>query len=236
MIGRLGAQCAVLLVVWPSPVPAQYYESERVPPGQERYVRLGVEFRDFQPAASNTSPDSLRLSYHRPLVIAGFTQGPLDLVLGYGTYPWAGGSRTAMFVSMTVGAEVPLGGPGPGGLSVPLMLCADFTKSELPPPEKNTFNVGSVGVGGGVAFRTVGRSVRGTLRLVAAAHYCIDGFSMGSGFSFATFGEATLLFPGVLALDGLVAGYRYRYQSWSMTNDWHDYRVFSHGPFVGVML
>ena len=236
MNGRVNLGCAVVVVTWHCLSPAQYLEGEAVPVGQERYLRAGVEFRNFRPAGSNTSPDSLRLSYSRPLAVLGFTQGALDIMLGYGTYPWAGASRTTMFVSMTVGAEVPVGTPGPGGLSVPLMLCADFTKSELPPPEKNTFNVGSVGVGGGLAVRTAGRSSRASGRVVAAAHYCIDGFTAGSGFSFATFGEVTLLFPGALAIDGVVAGYRFRYQSWSMTNDWHDYRVFSHGPFIGVML
>jgi len=236
MIGRRGLWWVALLAGWQPLAMAQYIESQSTPVGQERYFRLGVEFRTFEPLLSNTSPDSLRVSYAQPLAIVGFTQGPLDIMLGYGTYPWAGSSRTAMFVSMTVGTEVSLGGPGPGGLSLPLVVAADFTKSELPPPEKNTFNVGSVGVGGGLLFRTAGRSARGSLRLVAAAHYCIDGFSAGGGFSFASFGEATLLLPGALALDGVVAGYRFRYQSWSMTNDWHDYRAFSHGPFVGVML
>jgi hypothetical protein len=68
------------------------------------------------------------------------------------------------------------------------------------------------------------------------AQYSFEGLSTGSGFSPAVLAEGVAYFPRVGVLDGLIAGYRFRWQSWSLREGQFDYRVISHGPFVGVML
>lgn len=228
---------ALMLWAGGSRCEAQYYdEPSTLAAWSERFLHAGIEFRQFTPLSSNSSPESLTVSYNRAMICGGFRQGSVDILVGGGTYPLRGSSQATLYVQTTIAVEIPLAGKSSTRLSLPLMIAADFTKADVPGPEKNTFNVGSVGLGGGLALRHRSRTVEVIVRVSGAAQYCLDGFSLEGGWSPAVFGDAAVLLPRTLVLDGIVVGYRVRWQSWLMSNDMHDYRAFGHGPYLGVML
>jgi hypothetical protein len=166
----------------------------------------------------------------------GLRQGPVDLAVGYTSFTQHGESNESIIVNLLYAFPFPLSGAGPTTLTLPVMLGADYTKAEATGPERNTFNVASVGVGTGleVRHRTPGLDL--SVRAGALAHYSTEAYSFTGGFSAAGVGEAVLLFPRIGILDGLAVGYRIRYQTWSMSDENLNYRTLAHGPFVGVML
>jgi len=117
-----------------------------------------------------------------------------------------------------------------------VMLGADYTKAEASGPERNTFNIASVGVGTGLEVRHRTSGMEMSVRAGGLVHYSTEAYNFTGGFSAAVVGEAVLLFPRIGILDGLALGYRVRYQTWSMSNEAFNYHTLAHGPFVGVML
>jgi hypothetical protein len=192
--------------------------------------------RDFAPRASNTEQDSVRIRYSRLMPVLSYRQGPVEVQFGYATYTLNGLSRAAVFFGTMFTNDVPIAGSKRSALVVPLMIAADYTKAEAAGPQRENFNVASIGLGAGLRFRRIEEWVDWSVSADAVAHYSFEGFSTGSGFSGAVIAETVAFFPGLGLLDGLIAGYRFRYQSWSLRDGLFDYRVITHGPFVGVML
>jgi len=58
--------------------------------------------------------------------------------------------------------------------------------------------------------------------------------STGSGFSGAVVLDASTVFRTIGIADGLALGYRFRLQTWSLSNARFDYRAVSHGPYIGI--
>jgi len=225
-----------LLLVYAGRVAAQYEEPADVAPAEWRYLWAGAAFRTFGPLASNTAPPDVQIDYDAVMATLGLRQGPADLAVGYASFDQHGESHESIVVNLLYSFPFPITGPGPTTLILPVMLGADYTKAEASGPERNTFNVASVGVGTGLEVRHRASGMEVSVRAGGLVHYSTEAYNFTGGFSAAAVGEAVLLFPRIGILDGLAVGYRARYQTWSMSNEEFNYATFAHGPFVGVML
>jgi len=214
---------------------AQYYEPREYQPSDARYLTAGVAQREFTPRPSNSLPDSVSLGYDRLMPMLSFKQGPVDITFGYATFSLQGRSRASIFFGATFSNEVPIAGKRPSALVLPILLAADFTKTEGIGFERENFNIASVGIGTGLKYRYAGEGMDVSVSAVEVFHYSTEGFSTGTGFSAATLGEALVLLRDIHVLDGLAFGYRFRLQTWAMSSTRFNYRTIGHGPFIGVM-
>jgi len=226
----------VLVLTFVSAAQAQYYDQIRTyVPSDARYGDVGVFARDFSPRPSNTAPESLQVSYTRVMPTVELRQGPVEIQFGYTTYPLKGATRSAIFLGFTLTGEYVLSGNRTSALVLPLLLTADFTKSGSAGTLHDDFNVASVGIGTGLRYRTSGSAVDFTATAAGVIHYSFEGYSVHSGSSPAVIGEAVAVLPQAPILEGIVLGYRFRYQIWSLEQGYFDYRTINHGLFVGVL-
>ena len=234
---RPGFVLLVLLASRAGTAVAQYYEDEPRPysPSIARYISAGFYSREFSPRTGNDAPDSLKINYTRIMPLVGFRQGPVEILLGYTNYHLAAASCAAVFFGATFVSEVPLTGGKEAALVLPVVISADFTKSESAGSDRDHFNVGSLGVGTGLKFRLAQPGFEFSVQAAGIVHYSFEGFNAQSGSSSALTGDAVVLLRSVPILDGLVAGYRFRLQSWSMTGGKFEYRPVNHGVYLGVM-
>jgi hypothetical protein len=216
-------------------VSAQYTERREYPPSEARYITLGFVDREFAPRGSNSRPDSLTIRHKRVMPMISFRQGGAELFFGYTTYTLSGSSKSTIFFGGKFGIEVPIAGQRSSALLFPLQLAGDFTKAEGIGPSREDFNVASVGIGAGLKYRYFDNNAAFSISVEELALYSSEGFGVGTGFSAATLGDVTLLLRSVGILDGLVVGYRFRLQTWSMSESKFNYRSVSHGPYVGIM-
>jgi hypothetical protein len=212
----------------------QYLEPREYENPEYRIASAGVFWRDFAPRGSNPAPDSVAIRYNRVMPFVGFRQGLVDIVFGYTTFSQHDVSRTAIFVGTTISSELPLAGGRSSALLLPLLIGADYTKAEAGGPERQSFNIASVGLGTGLKYRLVTRAVDASLLAAAIAHYAIEGLSTGTGFSGVVTVEAGAVFRTIGIGEGLALGYRFRLQTWSMSDPVFNYRAVSHGPYLGV--
>jgi len=215
---------------------AQYYEPPEYEPSSARLISAGALQSDFAPRGSNPAGDSLGISYNTLVPFIGFRQGPVDVIVGYSRYQLRGATQSTVFARMVVSFELKLAGKRPSALVLPVFIAGDYTKAEGGGTSRSDFNIGSVGVGLGLQYRYYGGGTDFSVRIGQLIQYSFEGFGTMHGYSTATLAEASLLLPGVLLLDGVAIGYRFRYQVWSMSEDVFDYRYVTHGPYVGVML
>jgi hypothetical protein len=215
-------------------VSAQYYESQEYSRSDARFVTVGAVWRQFRPRPSNSLPDSLASRFDRVMPMIGFRQGPVQVYFGYTTFMEQEQSREAIVLGTEVSTDFPLFGAG-FPIVLPLMIAADYSKVEAAGLQRDNFNIGSIGIGVGLKFRSVGPSVEFWIQGFHLFQLSFEGIAAGTGSSQATIGEATLLLPRVPIADGIVLTYRIRLQTWSMKNDRFDYRSFYHGPSVGIM-
>jgi hypothetical protein len=224
----------VLLSLMASPLHAQYYERD-YDREEHRLIYFGFLQKDFQVRASNSLPDSFAITMNRFMPTIGFRQGLVDIVIGYNRFSLRGQNKTTLFASVAVAQEFPITFSRTHAFLIPLTITSDYTKVENTGGDKENFNIGSVGIGAGVKYRYRQPQFEFSVHAIEAAHWALEGFSTGSGFSAATIGEATFTFKEILSLDGITFGYRFRYQTWNMSNAKFNYNSLAHGAFVGVM-
>jgi hypothetical protein len=217
------------------PAAAQYEEPREYTIGEARFLAAGVVHRDFQPRSGNSSPDSAAIRYKAYMPVVSFHQGPLDVGVGYTRYSLAGTTQSSVYVGAVLTNEVPVTVGRLHALAVPLCLAVDFTKAEGVGPERENFNIASLGIGTGLRYRYLGDGVEGTVRLLGVVHYSFEGLSTGSGSSVGLLGDATLILRSIHIGEGLALGYRVRYQQWSMNDARFDYRAMHHGPYLGIL-
>ena len=226
------------LILWcaPRPALAQYLEQSRsYAPSDARYVSAGIFAREFRPRGTNSAPESLAVSYTRVMPLVGFRQGPVDFLFGYTTYDLHGAARAAIYFGVMFTGEYVLSGNRERALVLPFVVDADFTKSESAGTLHDNFDVGSLGVGTGIKYRSNGESVDFSVMAAAIIHYSFDGYSLQTGSSPAAIAEVVALLPEVGILNGLAFGYRFRFQAWTLGNGRYDYRTMNNGVFIGVM-
>ncbi len=165
----------------------------------------------------------------------GFRQGLVDLTFGYTRFTLRGDSKTAIFAAVTIANELPLAFGREHSLLLPFQISSDYTRADNTGGDKENFSIGSVGIGAGLKYRYRQPSFEFSIHAVEAAHWALEGFSTGSGFSAATMGEASFTFRDAVVLDGVMLGYRFRYQTWNMSNAKFNYNSLSHGAFLGIL-
>ena len=163
-----------------------------------------------------------------------YRQGPVDITVGYTTYPLGGASRSTIFLGSVFATEVPLSGSRASALVLPFLIAADFTKAESAGSDRDHFNTASVGLGAGLKYRLAGEDVDAFIAATGVYHYSFFGYSFENGSSPALLGEAAVVLKRVPVFNGIAAGYRFRYQRWN-TGGYFDYATTNHGIFVGVV-
>jgi hypothetical protein len=118
---------------------------------------------------------------------------------------------------------------------VPIMVVGDYTKAESDGLSRDDFTIGSIGIGGGIKAKISGDRWELSGRGAIAAQYAFEGFSVGTGFSPLLLADVTATFRAIPVFEGIAAGYRFRFQRWSMNDSQFDYRSMEHTVFVGVM-
>lgn len=214
---------------------AQYLEPREFTPLQGRYIALGVASHEYLPRATNSAADSLQIAFNRWAPTLNFHQGAIDVLFAYTRYQLRGTTHTAIHLGTVVSMELPLIGPRSGGLKLPLCIAGDYTKTESDGTERDNFNVGSLGIGTGLAYRYTGRDLEVAVQALGIAHYAFEGYGTGNGSSMVLTADAHVLWRTPILFDGLVFGYRLRSQTWSLGSDRFDYRAVMHGPYVGAL-
>jgi hypothetical protein len=232
-----GAALFVLVAGFTQWAFAQYYEEETQSyvPSMARFISAGFFSRDFSPRAENSAPDSLKISYDRVMPLLGYRHGAVEILFGYTKYHLAAASCSAVYLGATFNADFPLTGGRRAAVVLPLIIAADFTKSESSGSDRDHFNVGSLGVGTGLKFRLIQPGFEFSVQAGGIILYSFQGFSVESGSSASLTGDAVILLGDVPIFDGISVGYRFRLQSWSMSGGRFDYRTVNHGAFLGVM-
>ena len=225
---------ALCLILSSESARAQYYETEEYPRFNARFITAGAMWQQFRPRPSNSLPDSLATRYDRIMPMMCFRQGPVEVYFGYTTFTQGNQSCQAIVFGTEVSTDLPLFGMR-SPIVLPLMVAADYSKVEAAGPQRDNFNIGSIGIGVGLKFRTIGPSAEFSILGFQTFHFSFEGIAVGTGSSVATIGEATLLLPRVPIANGIVFSYRVRLQTWSMKDDQFNYRSFYHGPSVGIM-
>jgi len=233
----IGGTMLAALVLMAAPASrGQYMEQPRTyVPSDARYLSAGFYERDFRPRGTNDAPDSLAIRYTRVMPVVGFRQGPIEFLFGYTTYDLDAASRSAIYFGVTFSGDYVIAGSREQALVLPLMVDADFTKSESAGSLHDNFNVGSVGLGTGLKYRINGEAVDFWVSAVAIIHYSFDGYNLETGSSPAAVAEAVAVLPGIGILDGLAVGYRFRYQAWTLGGGRYDYKTVNNGVFLGVL-
>jgi hypothetical protein len=229
---RPALRAMILLLLAAASAPGQYYdEEESLSPG-DRFISAGAMWRTFEPRPSNTRPDSAVIRFEGLMPLVAFRQGFVDAYLGY-SVPENG--VTAVVAGTTVSTDLPLVRSRASILSLPIILSADFTKVSSGGAGRDDFNVGSLGIGAGVAFRWRGSRTAFWVQGGEIIHLAFEGFAGKSGSSVATIAEAGVLFAGVGIGEGLALSYRFRMQSWTVGGGQSDYTSTYHGPSIGVI-
>ena len=219
---------------------AQYDDPREYEPSLLRVVNLGVWSRDFAPRPSNPTADSAVIRYNRLMPLLGFRNGPVDLTFGFASFTQpgsGGGSRSTLFLGATYATDVVLSGRRSSALVLPLLFAVDYTKAEAGGPAGNSFNIASMGIGTGLKYRLAGRAVEFTAMAGGIAHLAINAVwqpNARTGFSGAVVADAAVLVRDLGVGEGLVLGWRFRLQTWSLSESRFNYRALSHGPYLGV--
>lgn len=220
---------AALLAACLSFACAQYDDPRLQPPSPPRYAGVSLGHRQFTPTGSGT------IDYGTLVAGLVFHQEPMDLLFGYAAYTLGHGDLQSLSVATTVGFDIPLQKSSGGGLFLPVVITGDYMKAEASDVQRDDFNVGSIGLGTGLKARIAGERWEFEARGAASAQYSFEGFSVGTGFSWLLFADATAVFRSVPVLDGLAVGYRFRMQRWDMHDTQFDYRSVDHVFFLGVL-
>jgi hypothetical protein len=214
---------------------AQYIEPVEGLPMESRFVSLGASWWDFAPLGSNVLPDSSAIRFRRVAPKVAYHDGQLDIAAAYTTYTEGGESHPAIYFGGKFGQEIPLSGHRSSALSLPLSALVEFTKVEASGPSRQTFNVGDIGLGAGLRYRSVSRTMQFWVEGGGIAALAFDAYTLGNGFCGAAYAEAALLIGDVGPFKGIAFIYRFRWQSWSMSDHEFNYRSLVHGPELGVV-
>lgn len=226
---------AVLLLLLAQTGQAQYDEPREFTLLETRFVAAGVLDREFLPRSGNTGPDAIAIRYRNYMPVISFHHSAFTVAFGYTRYNRDGGSREGVYFGVMAANDLPVASGRIHALSFPISVGADFTKAQAGALRRDDFNIASLGIGTGIRYQYRGRAVDGAVRALGLVHYSFEGLSSGSGSSFAVDADAHLAFKAVHIGEGIVVGYRFRYQQWSMADGRFDYRTSHHGPYLGVL-
>lgn len=226
-----------LLVLMSLPLFAQDFGYEYAMMSEYRALGLSYHAQQFSPASGNPLPDSARIRFSSPMPMAEFRQSDGRLAIGYQTYKdIRGASREAFTVSAATTSDLPLfpSAKSKGNWFIPFTVRAGYMRAQSPDAVLEDFDVGTLGLGGGMKFKQYTRDLGFEIFAVASLGYASEGLSTDYGTEYSVSGEATLILP-YLVLEGVLVGYRYEFQEWNMNNNGLDYRRIHHGAVIGIL-
>lgn len=191
-------------------------------------------FQNFSPIHIPTVPDSARIRFTTNLPSIEYRELNTRVAIGYQEYVLGGRTLSSFSVYMESANDFSITGKEQqSGIFIPIKLSANYVKAENPFSGVKNFDVGSLGIGGGVKYRFLTRTIGFQVYAVGAIHFSNVGFGVEYGSQSSFTGEVQLIIPDVL-YDGILVGYRYESQRWNMNDDVLDYKRYYHGPFVGI--
>ena len=200
-----------------------------------RSLGMSVNAQQFLPAASNSMPDSQRLSFSSPLPFFEYRQMDVRIAVGYQEFTIQNRSRSSFTVALEQSNDYPLAGKkGESTLLLPIAFSSNFVKAEGIPGKIRNFEIGSVGLGTGLRYRYVTRQFALQVTLIALYHYSTVGFSTEYGSQKTFSAELFTVFSDIL-FDGVVIGARIDQQEWDISGIDLDYRRTVAGPFVAIV-
>jgi hypothetical protein len=238
MYRKLRGVLCVLLFASCSSVPSlygQYYDTKEYARPEGRYLSAGILRREFVPRPNNSLPDSAASRFAAFMPMLAFRQGAVEIYLGYTRFEERGGYHSAIVFGTQITNDILLSGSRSGALVLPLMIAADYTKVESSGPQRDDFNLATIGLGAGLKYRLATPGMEFWIQSVQVFHVAFQGIAAGTGSSLMTVGEAVLFLPRVPIGEGLVIGYRVRLQTWSLNDDRFNYRSLYHGPSIGIL-
>ena len=199
-----------------------------------RSLGVSYNFQNFSPISIATIPDSLRIRFTTNLPAIEYREVGTRIAIGYQEYVLQGRTLSSFSVYMESANDFPLTGKEQqNGFFIPIKLSANYVKAENPFPGQRNFDVGSLGIGGGLKYRFVTRRFAVQAFGMGALHFSNVGFGTEYGTQTSLTGEVQLIIPEIF-YDGLVIGYRYESQQWNMNDSILDCKRYYHGPFIGI--
>lgn len=230
---RWGA--VILLACVAATASAQYEEPRDFTQLEARFIAAGVLDRDFHRGSANPLGDSAAIGYRAWMPMLSFHQGPVTVSFGYTRYTRDGQSKEAVHFGTVLTNDLGLSVRAASTFSLPVCIAADFTKAEASGPQRDNFNIASLGVGAGLRYQYRSPSFDAGISALGIFHFAFEGLGTGSGSSKAVDCDARFLFKSVHIGDGIVVGYRLRAQRWDMSDERFTYTSIHHGPYLGVM-
>jgi hypothetical protein len=200
-----------------------------------RSLGLSYSLQDFKGQATNALSRSSQISFSSNLPMIEYRQLNTRLSLGYQNYVLNGSEKNVYSVFAQQGNDYPLfGNDEHASLLLPLFASANYIRAQGLSPVIKNFDVGSVGLGTGIKYRSFSRSFGIQLYAGAALHYSTVGFSTEYGTQTSFQSEVLVMLPSVL-MDGIIFGYRFEEQRWNMNDNSFNYQRLYHGPFLGIL-
>lgn len=203
------------------------------------YRAIGGSYnkQDFSSASSNTLADSSQIKFSTQLPFIEYRQNNARISVGFQTYQDQQGKKRESFSAYAESHnDFPLSVKRQTGSSfyIPLIVSANYVRAESGDSSVKNFDVGSLGLGTGIKFKYLDRSIGVQIYAGGAFHFASEGFSTEYGSQTSFFAEAQCVVPQIL-LEGILFGYRFESQQWNMSSTTLDYRRKYHGVFVGIM-
>jgi hypothetical protein len=200
-------------------------------------IEIGLLANRFYPKEKNLTPDLHLSNFSQVIPAIGYRNNSLLIYLGYFSFEANDAPTSELNLVATYSLDFRLLGDRKSyGLFLPILISADYMRVERTgEPGSNRFDVSSGGVGAGLKGILKAGSLRFTILLSSLITYSAVSFSMTYGFSRVDYAEATVGLTHLIRDIGLILGYRYRDQSWSVQDSRYDYFSSWHGPYVGVI-
>ncbi len=227
----------VLLCVQFSSAYSQEFGEENTRLSDFRSIGIGAAAHRFEAAAGNSLPDSLRIHFSSTAGIIEYRDLTTHIAFSYTPYTINGTSQTALSLSAESAYDIPLSQSRPDfsgqRLFLPIVISTNYVKASGSSHFTKDFNIGSLGIGAGIKYRYIGDSFGLQIFGVGCILVSSQGFSAETGTSTSVIAEASLMLPEVIG-NGIIVGYHFETQSWSLSNAAYNYRRQFQGPFIGI--
>ena len=205
---------------------------ERVPLEGFRSIGISVSPQQFLPRENNSLPDSLRIQFNSAMPCIEYRQLDLRIAIGYNTYELSGEKKSAYSLYAESATDIALGSKR-SALFLPIIIATNYIRAESVNKLSRRFDVGSVGIGTGLKYRSLSESFGVQAYAGGVIYYSTAGFSIENGSSTSLRAEIDFLLPHIVS-DGIIFGYRFESQAWSLSDARLNYSRVYHGPFIGI--
>jgi hypothetical protein len=199
-----------------------------------RSLGIAAGLDTFIPLSTNTEKESSRVHFNAPSVGIEYRELNTRVNVSYTPYSLQGKNTSALTISVLSMYDFPIGmSQNNRNWLIPVVLSTNYVRVGLPEGSSQDFNIASVGLGSGLKYRTIQQLFALQVQAVGIFHYSSEGFGFENGTSLTAGAEIQFLLPEI-AGEGLVLGYQFLYQQWTMKNSQWNYGRTTHGLFIGI--